>query len=847
MAVETNPYEDQGGLEEDMETPFEMEIELDNSEDSELSDVISSYLLNDSDDMELEEEYDHYENLIYTLDSDTLVEIADQVVTHYEQDKESRAEWESSFERGFDLLGLKLEEASEPFEGACTAVHPLIIESSVKFQSKAIQELFPAKGPVKAQVLGSSTPEKEQQANRVQNFMNYQLTNQMPEYFDELERMLFHLPVFGSAFKKVYYDPSLERPVSEFVPIDQFVVSNNAPDLRKAERYTQVIYRSPNDLKRDISTEFYGLPEDELPEPAEVSPTSLRMKMDTILGMNFDYAASPQYTLLEHHCYLDIENMNEYDEKEEDDDLSVALPYIVTIDYESGTVLSIRRNWRESDGKMEKLSWFTHYKFVPGFGFYGLGYIHFLGNLTATATAALRNLVDAGQFANLPGGFKARGVRVVGTNDPISPGEFREVEATGVDLTKAIVPLPYKEPSNTLMAMLDFVAKTGQKFADTTDQVVADSTNYGPVGTTLALLEASTKFFSAIHKRLHHSQRHELEIIARINYDYLPDSYPYDIAQATEEIFKQDFDGRVDIVPVSDPNVPSAAHRIATAQTIIQLASQAPQGLYNMREVNRTILDALNIDNPDRFMTPPMPQPQPLDPVSDIREATKGNPIKAFPGQDHQSHITVKQAFIMDPTLGQDPLMAQVIPVLQANIREHMIMQYEEQMAGMLKEGTQQTGASDPDAISVITQGAAKEILENNQRMAEMGTIEDIERQNLELQRQQLELEKEKVKLDALQSVSEIALKEEQLDLDRDELELDAVNKLANLRTSNDNKTKDRDDKFLLEIFKTLMKETGVSVEKLKQEVDLTPQFSEGGEVNPEDVLKLLEMFQREE
>ena len=828
MAIERNPFAEQGSnsniIDFNVEAgsePFELEIEME--EDNVESDL-----------HELMEEltYDHYENLIFSLDKDELQEIANKVIDEYEADRESRADWEDTFERGFDLLGLKLEEASEPFEGACTAVHPLIIESSVKFQSKAIQELFPSKGPVKAQVVGLSTPEKEQQANRVQNFMNYQLTDQMPEYFDELERMLFHLPIFGSAFKKIYYDPSLERPVSEFVTIDQFVVSNNAPDLRKADRYTHVIYRSPNDLKRDIVTGFYGLPDytdSELPEPTEVIPTSLRKKMDTILGMSPNYTSDPQYTLLEHHCYLEIEEENE--NEGEEDKITVALPYIVTVDLDSRTVLSIRRNWRESDERKEKLCWFTHYKFVPGFGFYGLGYIHFLGNLTATATAAMRNLVDAGQFANLPGGFKARGVRVVGANDPIAPGEFREVEATGVDLSKAIIPLPYKEPSSTLMQMLNFVSATGQKFADTTEQVVADSTNYGPVGTTLALLEASTKFFSAIHKRLHHSQRNEFQILARINYDYLPNEYPFDIPMITGQIFKADFDGRIDIIPVSDPNVPSSAHRIAMAQTVLQLASQSPAGMYNMKEVNRTILEALNITDPNRFLNPDMPQPQPLDPVSDIRQAVKGQPIQAFPGQDHQSHIIVKQSFIADPTLGQDPLMQQVVPILQANIRDHMIMQYEEQMAGMLRAGVEQAGSGDESAISAITQGAAQEILQNNQRMAEMGTVEDLERMTLELQRQQLDLEKEKLKLSSLQSAAKIAIDEEKLDLQRDDLEISAAEKLAKLRSGDTNKTKDRDDKFLIEVMKLLMKETGTSVEELKEKVDLTPQFAKGGDV----------------
>jgi hypothetical protein len=473
-----------------------------------------------------------YGNLVDTLNEEELQEISSNVIDNYSADKDSRAEWESMFERGFDLLGLKIEDASEPFEGACTAVHPMLIESAVKFQSKAIQELFPPNGPVKTQIIGKSTAEREQQANRVKDFMNYQVTEQMPEYFDEFERMLFHLPLIGSAFKKVYYDATLKRPVSEFIPIDQFYVSYYASNLRKADRYTHVIYRNPVDLARDMRSGVYR--EIDLPEATNPNPTSLSSKMDTILGLSPTQDSDPQYTLLEQHCYLEIEE-------------DYALPYIITVEEQSREILSIRRNYQKDDKKQEKISHFVHYRFVPGFGFYGFGLMHFLGNLTMTATAAMRSLVDAGQFANLPGGFKAKGVRLVGDNEPISPGEFKEIEATGVDLSKAIIPLPYKEPSSTLFQMLGFVTQAGQKFADSTEQIVSDAASYGPVGTTMALLEASSKFFSSIHKRLHHSQREEFKILARIDYDYLPMEYPYEVPFAEQSVFKKDFDGRVDV------------------------------------------------------------------------------------------------------------------------------------------------------------------------------------------------------------------------------------------------------------------------------------------------------------
>jgi hypothetical protein len=528
--------------------------------------------------MEMEVGFDvegFYDNLVDTLDEDNLIQIGAEVYDKFEADKASRSEWESMFERGFDLLGLKLEETTEPFEGAATAVHPLLIESAVKFQSRASQELFPSSGPVKTQVLGDATVERQRQGNRVQNFMNYQLTEQMPEYFDEFERMLFHLPLIGSAFKKVYFDSSVDRPVSEFVPIDQFYVSYYATDLRRADRYTHVLYRSPREIAEGMVSGMYA--DIDLPDPYNPEQSALTEKMDTVLGLSPSSDLDQQYVLLEQHCYLELE------------DYPTACPYIVTIEESSQKVLSIRRNWKEEDKNREKKMFFTHYRFVPGFGFYGLGLIHFLGNLTMSATAAMRSLIDAGQFANLPGGFKAKGVRVVGDNDPIAPGEFKEVEATGMDLSKSIVPLPYKEPSATLFNMMQFTAAAGQKFADTTEQVITEGSNYGPVGTTMALLEASSKFFSAIHKRLHKSQKDEFKILARINYESLPNEYPYDVPGISENVFRKDFDGRVDVIPVSDPNIPSSAHRLMMTQMAMQLAQTSPPGMFNMEELNRTL------------------------------------------------------------------------------------------------------------------------------------------------------------------------------------------------------------------------------------------------------------------
>ena len=740
-----------------------------------------------------------YGNMTEDMDEDELTDIAATVIENFEADKDSRAEWESMFERGFDLLGLKLEQGSEPFEGACTAVHPLLIESAVKFQSKASGELFPANGPIKSQILGKSTQEKELQANRVQNFMNYQVTEQMPEYFDEFERMLFHLPLIGSAFKKLYYDATVKRPKSEFIPIDQFYISYYATDLSNADRYTHVIYRSPVELKRDIKAGVY---EDvELSSPSEYPSTPFSEKMDTIIGLSPTSDNDPQYVLLEQHCYLDIE--------EED----IPLPYIVTVEQQSRQILSIRRNYKQDDPNKEKVNHFVHYRFVPGFGFYGLGLIHFLGNLTMSATAAMRSLIDAGQFANLPGGFKAKGVRMVGDNSPIAPGEFKEVEATGIDLSKAIIPLPYKEPSSTLFQMLNFVATAGQKFADSTEQVISDAASYGPVGTTMALLEASSKFFTAIHKRVHKSQKDEFRILARINYDYLPEEYPYDVPYEDRSIFKSDFDGRIDIIPVSDPNIPSNAHRMMMANMALQMAQQSPPGMFNLEALNRTILNASNMPNLDEIL-PPKIEPQPLDPVSDIMASTKGIPIGAFPGQNHDAHIQVKMAYLQDPNNGANPIMQRIAPILQANIQEHSVMKYQEQMVGISEKLMQQAPdqANNPAIVEMAMAEAAQQVLNANQAM---GQAQSPEQQLVALEQAKVELEKQKLQSDTVTDAAELEIKNKELEMKETAQIIEMLKASATAKSKEEQSELNRESK---EAIKEAELQTKIQIEQAKIE-----------------------------
>ena len=803
MATERNPFDMIPETETNViamvpEEQSNVSIEIDPSDGGVIVDFSS-----ESVEMEASEEVSEwYGDLSEDLDEEDLQGISADVIENYNADKDSRGEWESMFERGFDLLGLKLEEGSEPFQGACTAVHPLLIESAVKFQSKATQELFPSGGPVKTQILGSSTPDKEMQSNRVQNFMNFQLTEQMPEYFDEFERMLFHLPLIGSAFKKIYYSSTFKRPVSEFIPIDQFYVSYYATDLRNADRYTHVIYKSPVELQQDIRAGVYK--DIDLPSPSQLSSSGFANKIDNILGISPSYDSDPQYVLLEQHCYLELEEEG------------VACPYIVTVEEQSREVLSIRRNYEQDDPNKEKRSHFVHYRFVPGFGFYGLGLIHFLGNLTMSATAAMRSLIDAGQFANLPGGFKAKGVRMVGDNEPIAPGEFKEVEATGIDLSRAIVPLPYKEPSSTLFQMLGFVTAAGQKFADSTEQVISDAASYGPVGTTMALLEASSKFFSAIHKRLHKSQRDEFRILAKIDHDYLPEEYPYEVPFEDRSIFKADFDGRVDIVPVSDPNIPSNAHRMMLANMALQMAQQSPPGMFNIEELNRTILNAANMPNLEQIL-PPKIEPQPLDPVSDIMAVTKGLPIAAFPAQNHDAHIQVKMAYLQDPANGANPIMQRIKPVLESNIQEHSVLKYQEQMSGVTEQMMQQVPAEQqgqPSVIEMAMAQAAQQVMQANQQPQPPTP----EQQLVMLEQEKVKLQQQKLQSDTAVTAAELELKTKKLELEENEQILDMLESGAADKFKREKAEADRESKKEITAMDNLAK---IKIEEMKDDKDI--------------------------
>ena len=745
----------------------------------------------------------HFANLADYLGDEELTDVANTVIEGFEADRDSRADWDETLTRGLDLLGLKFEETGTAFQGSCAATHPLIIESAVKFQSKASQEILPANGPVRTQIVGDPNSQIVQQSNRVRKFMNYELTEMMPEYFDEMERMLFHLPIVGSAIVKMYYDAGLGRPTAEHIPIDQFYVNYSATDLRRADRYTHLIYKSPVDLRRDIRAGMYIDVEElsEQPDGSGRSDNGISSKIDEIMGLTGNTSEDPEYTLLEQHTYMQLE----------DDDQPY--PYIITVEESSRSVLSIRRNYREDDPQEEKMIHFTHYRYVPGFGFYGLGLINLIGNLTMTATSAMRALVDAGQFANLPGGFKAKGVRIVGDNDPISPGEFKEIEALGMDLNKAIVNLPYKEPSQTLFQLLGFVSGAAEKFADQSDQVISDAASYGPVGTTMALLEASAKFFTAVHKRLHHAQRQQFKILASINETFVPtNGYPYATPEGDMMIFAQDFDGRVDVIPVSDPNIPSRAHRLSLANMALQLSAQTPPGTFNTTELIRQVLQAADFPNIDQVMPSPQ-EAQPGDPMTDLLTVTKGMPIAAFPGQDHEAHIQVKTNFLSDPTTGASTSLKQFAPAIQANIREHTMLRYKTQVEGMVAQNTdpeQYQMAVQQGMQDAIIAEAAAQVTAANQQTTMTGSPEQ---QLLELEMQKLELEKEKLGLNAAKDAADIAIKTRQLELKDEKQIADAAVDGIKIVSDTAQKEKDRTEQSVqhaLDLLSDLAKQ-GVS------------------------------------
>ena len=642
------------------------------------------------------------DNLVYYLNEDELTEIACMVLDGAEEDEMSREGHIKDLVRGIENLGLNDENVSVPFQGACTVFHPLIMENAVKIQAKAEGELLPAKGPVRTQILGQETDENQDVARRLQRHMNWQLLEDMTEYYPNTQKALLQAALLGDAFKKNYFDPVRGRTVDTLVPIDRLVVNSSVESLECAERLTEIQHISERDMNARIYAGQYA-DDAEVGSPYQLQKTPLGEKIDRLLGLE---GCGEGYEVLQQHVFLDLPGF--------EDPSGVSLPYIVEVEKVSKEVLSIRRNWMPTGNKLVKREWYTQYGFVPGFGFYNLGYVSLLGNFQDTLTAIMRSLVDAGSFANMQGGFKSKALRVLDDGSAVAPGEFRDVEFYGQDLSKAIYPFQFKEPSPTLMNLLTFIDGKGQKYADSAEQVVADAANYGPVGTTMALLDASTKFFATIYKRFHASQKRQFKIISELNWENLPEygsAITLNLPGEALMITRDDYDQKVAIIPVSDPNIPTSQHRLTMASQKLQAAQTAPQ-LHDMREVYKQYYIALGDENYEKYLPAPEEATK-REPMEDIVAAVSGKPIKAFPDQDHAAHISIKTAYINDPSIVQNQLFGQVIPVIQANIREHVTMNFEAQMQGA-------------SALGLNAQQASQAITEFNQFKAQnpLGTLD---------------------------------------------------------------------------------------------------------------------------
>jgi len=669
MAVE-KPMEPSDILlmeEEDMEPELDVLVEDDDDilevEMEDGSVVVDFGDGSDDDDLE---DIGHDDNLADYMNESDLQSLSNDLIDDFSADRDSRKDWATSYIKGLDLLGMKIEDRTQPWAGASGVYHPMMTEAVIKFQAQAMGELLPASGPVRTKILGKMTNEKFEQANRVETELNYLITEEMPDYRDEMEQMLFKLPMAGSAFKKIFFDPLLERPVSQFVPAEDFVVSYGASNLRTCPRYTHVMKKTTEEIYKLQVNGFYR--DVELSEPTR-DVTDIEEKYNEMEGAEPVFSDDSRHTLLEIHTDLDLP------EPFSDSD-GLALPYVVTIDKSSGEILSIRRNWYEDDEKKAKRMHFVHYPYLPGMGFYGTGLIHTLGGLTKSATSIMRQLIDAGTLSNLPAGFKAKGMRITGDNTPIMPGEFRDVDVPGGTIKESIVPLPYKEPSQVLYSLLNNVVEEGRRIGAVGDIQVGDMNSQAPVGTTLALMERSMQVMSGIQARLHAAMKQELRILARIVHDYMPEDYAYEMDEQANRI--DDFDGRVDVIPVSDPNAATMAQRIIQYQAALQLAQQAPQ-MYNMGKLHRQMLEVLGIQDADDIINLPE-DIKPADPVTENMSILKQEPVKAFAYQDHEAHIQTHMLAMQDPKImqivGQSPFASAIQSAMMSHITEHVAMQY---------------------------------------------------------------------------------------------------------------------------------------------------------------------------
>lgn len=719
-----------------------------------------------------ETEDDFNANLAEYMDESALKELASELIGDFDDDISSRKDWIQTYVDGLELLGMKIEERAEPWEGACGVYHPLLSEALVKFQSETMMSTFPASGPVKTQIIGRETPEKKDAAQRVQADMNYQLMDVMKEYRPEHERMLWGLGLAGNAFKKVYYDPSLERQVSIFVPAEDIVVPYGASDLESAERVTHVMRKTENELTRLQHAGFYR--DVDLGEPNNILD-EVEKKIAEKLG--FRATSDTRYKILEMHVELDLDG---FEHKDEDNHVTgIALPYVVTIEKGSNTILAIRRNWEPEDETYQKRQHFVHYGYVPGFGFYYFGLIHLVGAFAKSGTSLIRQLVDAGTLSNLPGGFKARGLRVKGDDTPIAPGEWRDVDVPSGVIKDNLLPLPYKEPSQTLYQLFNTIIEEGRRFANTADLQISDMSSQAPVGTTLAILERTLKTMSAVQARVHYSMKQELGLLKEIIAAYTPDEYSYEPEEGNRRAKRSDYDN-VDVIPVSDPNASTMAQKIVQYQAVLQLAQTAPQ-LYNLPLLHRQMLDVLGIKEAQKLI--PMDEDQkPTDPVTENQNVLMGKPVKAFMYQDHQAHIMVHMSAMQDPKIQQllqgNPMAQQMQASMMAHINEHLGFEYRKQIEQQLgfnlpaqKDESGEDVNMNPEVEAklapLLAQAAQRLVQKNSNEVAQQKAQQQMQDPLIQMQMQELKIKQAEQQRKAQKDQADTTLKAEQLKVEQ--------------------------------------------------------------------------------
>ena len=762
-----------------MPDPFEeerLEIEVVNPESVSIGTEDGGVLIDFNPDNPLTGGMNHDSNLAEFMDDQDLTSLAAELVSAYMADKESRKDWEDSYMKGLDLLGLKFEDRSIPWDGACGVFHPMLSEAVVRFQAQTIQEIYPASGPVKTRIVGKLTDDKTSQAIRVENYLNYLITERMTEYRTETEKLLFSLPIAGSAFRKVYYDPNMGRPCAMFVPAEDFVVSYGAADLTTCERATHVMKKTSNEIRKLQVAGFYSDVDLTAPSP-DIS--DIQEKYNRLTGDSDNYEFDNRHTLLEMHVDVDMAG---FEDMEGGEKTGIALPYVVTIDKSSRQVLSIRRNWHEDDPKKMPRQHFVHYQYLPGFGFYGFGLVHMIGGLSKSATSLLRQLVDAGTLANLPGGLKARGLRIKGDDTPIMPGEFRDVDVPGGAIRDSITFLPYKEPSNVLYQLLADIVNEGRRFASAADVKASDINGEAPVGTTLAVLEREMKVMSAVQARVHASVGKELKILSNIVRDHGPETYPYELSD--DPLVSEDFDERVDIIPVSDPNAGTMAQRIMQYQAALQLAAQAPQ-MYDMPLLHRQMLEVLGIQDADQIV-PTEKDMKPVDPVSENMNIITGEPVKAFIYQDHEAHIQTHMSAVQNPQiidlLQKAPNAKAIEAAMSAHIQEHMAFAYRQRIEKQLGVELPPPDEPLPEDIELrlsrLVAPAAEQVTGKAQQMAQ--AEENAKQQQdpvIQMQQKELEIKEGQAIAKAQSEMAKIQIDlqkaQEKAAFDREKLEME--------------------------------------------------------------------------